>query len=68
MLYLFWGLVPTLVQIFPYAGLQFGFYAFFKTLWEMSIRIKVCFNHIQVGTCIYTTKNATNAEWNNRNL
>lgn len=34
------GLVPTLVQIFPYAGLQFGFYAFFKTLWEMSIRIK----------------------------
>ncbi|KAL9988345.1 hypothetical protein ACROYT_G002780 [Oculina patagonica] len=34
------GLVPTLVQIFPYAGLQFGFYAFFKALWEMSFRTK----------------------------
>lgn len=29
------GLVPTLVQIFPHAGLQFGFYTFFKTLWEV---------------------------------
>ena len=35
------GLVPTLVQIFPHAGLQFGFYSFFKALWEMSFRIKV---------------------------
>ncbi|KAK2553270.1 Mitochondrial thiamine pyrophosphate carrier [Acropora cervicornis] len=35
------GLVPTLVQIFPHAGLQFGFYAFFKTTWEMSFGIKV---------------------------
>lgn len=34
------GLVPTLVQIFPHAGLQFGFYAFFKTTWEMSFGIK----------------------------
>lgn len=34
------GLVPTLVQIFPHAGLQFGFYSFFKALWEMSFRIK----------------------------
>lgn len=34
------GLVPTLVQIFPHAGLQFGFYAFFKALWEMALHIK----------------------------
>lgn len=34
------GLVPTLVQIFPHAGLQFGFYAFFKSFWEMSFNIK----------------------------
>ncbi|PFX29767.1 Mitochondrial thiamine pyrophosphate carrier [Stylophora pistillata] len=34
------GLAPTLVQIFPHAGLQFGFYSFFKTLWEISFRIK----------------------------
>ena len=35
------GLVPTLVQIFPHAGLQFGFYAFFKIVWEVSFGIKV---------------------------
>ena len=35
------GLAPTLVQIFPHAGLQFGFYAFFKALWEMALHIKV---------------------------
>jgi len=34
------GLVPTLVQIFPLAGLQFGFYSFFKAIWEMSFSIK----------------------------
>lgn len=34
------GLVPTLVQIFPHAGLQFGFYSFFKTLWEISFGVK----------------------------
>lgn len=44
------GLVPTLVQIFPYAGLQFGFYAFFKALWEMSFRIKVRDQRTPVGT------------------
>lgn len=34
------GLVPTLFQIFPHAGLQFGFYALFKIFWEMSFGIK----------------------------
>ncbi|XP_070581332.1 mitochondrial thiamine pyrophosphate carrier-like [Ptychodera flava] len=28
------GISPTLLEIFPHAGLQFGFYAFFKLLWE----------------------------------
>ncbi|XP_077980246.1 mitochondrial thiamine pyrophosphate carrier-like [Glandiceps talaboti] len=28
------GLVPTLMEIFPHAGLQFGFYAFFKMIWD----------------------------------
>lgn len=41
-LFVFSGLVPTLVQIFPHAGLQFGFYSFFKTLWEISFGVKVC--------------------------
>ena len=35
------GLVPTLIQIFPHAGLQFGFYTFFKTLWEVIFSSKV---------------------------
>lgn len=42
------GLVPTLVQIFPYAGLQFGFYAFFKALWEVAFVTKVCNHHTWV--------------------
>ncbi|XP_077866872.1 mitochondrial thiamine pyrophosphate carrier-like [Saccoglossus kowalevskii] len=28
------GLAPTLLELFPHAGLQFGFYSFFKIIWE----------------------------------
>ena len=30
------GLMPTLLQLFPYAGFQFGFYALFNSMWEFS--------------------------------
>ncbi|CAH1779593.1 unnamed protein product [Owenia fusiformis] len=32
----FKGMVPTLVQAAPYAGLQFGFYSLFKNIWNMA--------------------------------
>ena len=31
------GLLPTLIQIAPYSGLQFGFYAIFTKLWQQLI-------------------------------
>ncbi|XP_065829906.1 mitochondrial thiamine pyrophosphate carrier-like [Oscarella lobularis] len=34
------GLVPTLLQIFPYSGFQFGFYSFFKTLWDYAFGLE----------------------------
>ena len=35
------GLLPTLLQIFPYAGMQFGFYAMFKLTWDRLFQLKV---------------------------
>ncbi|CAH1795655.1 unnamed protein product [Owenia fusiformis] len=31
------GLVPTLVQVAPYSGLQFGVYSLFKNIWNMTL-------------------------------
>ncbi|XP_072044109.1 mitochondrial thiamine pyrophosphate carrier-like [Amphiura filiformis] len=31
------GLLPTLLQLFPYAGFQFGFYALFNSMWKYTI-------------------------------
>ena len=31
---LYKGLFPTLIQIAPYTGLQFGFYALFNAIWN----------------------------------
>ncbi|XP_038067812.1 mitochondrial thiamine pyrophosphate carrier-like [Patiria miniata] len=31
----FKGLLPTMLQVFPHAGFQFGFYALFKRVWEV---------------------------------
>ncbi len=31
------GLVPTQLQLFPYTGFQFGFYAVFNSIWEYTV-------------------------------
>ena len=37
----FRGLVPTMIQVFPLAGFQFGFYALFKHVWEFFLPVHV---------------------------
>ncbi|EDO29391.1 predicted protein [Nematostella vectensis] len=37
----FKGLTPSLLQIFPYSGLQFGSYSLLKTIWDHVFDIKV---------------------------
>ncbi|KAK3754404.1 hypothetical protein QZH41_011184 [Actinostola sp. cb2023] len=34
------GLIPSLLQIFPYAGLQFGSYTLLKMIWDYAFEIK----------------------------
>ncbi|XP_071965822.1 mitochondrial thiamine pyrophosphate carrier-like isoform X2 [Antedon mediterranea] len=45
------GLTPTLIQLFPYNGLQFGFYSFFKTLWKPVMSKKNEIGAIGSGIC-----------------
>ncbi|XP_077861600.1 mitochondrial thiamine pyrophosphate carrier-like [Saccoglossus kowalevskii] len=32
------GLAPSLLELFPHAGLQFGFYTFFQMLWDKTFK------------------------------
>ncbi|XP_031557885.1 mitochondrial thiamine pyrophosphate carrier-like [Actinia tenebrosa] len=35
------GLIPSLLQIFPYAGLQFGSYTLLKMIWDYTFDIRI---------------------------
>ncbi|XP_033100402.1 mitochondrial thiamine pyrophosphate carrier-like [Anneissia japonica] len=45
------GLTPTIIQLFPYTGLQFGFYSFFKTAWNSAISKNNEIGSIASGLC-----------------
>ena len=51
----FKGLVPTLVQIGPQTGFQFGFYSFFKTLWELVLNSSSTQDSIKTAGNIIST-------------